>query len=237
MLYRSIKFPIFYDPVSSCLSRQVAGSTTLCPHCGLVAFCSVACATAACKTWHGSECVDASGAPLEAALSAISPECRVALRAVQRAKQDELLTDGSETCEPPTPATTVVSAAATDADASTVIVGICAGSSVTSTIVRDTTLPIKLDDLDEHCTLRPSRERSLLETEAAIAAVLASGGCADVDAKGVGGRRRNDQPGNGVCGSLAAELVTTLFKVKRRLCGKDSLELCSGVQNGYCTLP
>lgn len=202
-----------------------------------MAFCSVACATAACKTWHGSECVDASGAPLEAALSAISPECRAALRAVRRAKRDELLAGGSGTCELPTSATTAVSAAATDADASTVIIGTDAGSIVTSTMVRDSTLPIKLDDLDEHYTLRPSRERSLLETEAAIAAVLASGGCADVDAEGVGGRRRNLQPSSGVCGSLAAELVTALFKVKEKALRQRLPRASVGVQNGYCTLP
>lgn len=206
----------------------MADFTTLCPHCGLVAFCSVACATAACKTWHGNECVDASGAPLEAAMSAISPECRVALRALRRAEQYKLLEGGGELCEPPTSVATAVSAPSTDAaaaadasDASAVTVTIGSGSSVSSTMVRDTTLSIKLADLDEHYTLRSSRERSLLETEAAIAAVLASGGCADVGTDGVGGRERFLQPGGGVCGSLAADLVTALFKVKRRLCGKD----------------
>lgn len=202
----------------------MAEFATLCPHCGLVAFCSVACATAACKTWHGSECVDASGAPLEAAMSAISPECRVALRALRRAKQYELLEGGGESCEPPTSVAIAVSASSADAaaaaDASTVTAGAGTGSSVSSTVVRDTTLSIKLADLDEHYTLRPSRECSLLETEAAIATVLASGGCEDVDTEGVGGRERNLQPGSGVCGSLAADLVTALFKVKKRPCGK-----------------
>ena len=161
-------------------------------------------------------------------MSAISPECRVAMRALRRAKQDEMLGDEDEMCKPPTSVATAVSAVATDAtdaDAHAVTVGTGAGSSVSSTMVRDTTLSIKLADLDEHYTLRPSRERSLLETEAAIAAVLASSGCADVDAEGVGGKERDLQPDSGGCGSLAAELVTALFKVKRRLCGQSSRAL------------
>ncbi|CAM9965703.1 unnamed protein product [Laminaria digitata] len=144
-------------------------------------------------------------------MSAISPECRVALRALRRAKRDEPLEGDGEMCEPPASVATAVSAAAADAPA--VTVGTGAGSSASSTTIRDTTLSIELADLEEHYNLRPSRERSLLETEAAIAAVLASGGCADVDAEGVGEGGRNLQPGRGVCGALAAELVTALFKV------------------------
>lgn len=149
-------------------------------------------------------------------MSAISPTCRAALRALQRARQDELL-EGD------------------DAAAPAVTLGTGGGSNVSSTTVRDTTPSTNLAALEEHYTLRPPRERNFMETEAAIAAVLASGGCAGVDTEGVVAGKRKFHPSRGGCGALAAELVTALFKVSRRLCGK-SVRATFGVQNCYRAL-
>lgn len=170
---------------------QVTSSAFPCTRCGLVAFCSATCAKDAWKEWHGSECLDIAGNPLAPALSGLSSECRLALRAVRR----NLL---EETSEQSTISST----------------GVARRSSTFSNPECDRKLAMGFSDLQEHYIGRSPRQQELLQTEVAIAAVLASGG----------GGRENESSNRSVngpddrsieelSGSLAAKLATALVKV------------------------
>lgn len=182
---------------------------SLCPECGRVAYCGRACSTAALQEWHGSECLDASSCtPLEPALSGISPTCMVALRAYKRARRQ-----GG-----PLPKRTDSGKGGADVAVTvTETQGACHDrfGSVASSPPRgggdDVAWPnVKLGNLQEHYAARSARERDLLETEAAVTAVLASGFGSgtglDADSLGSSGSGR-------ACELVAAELATTLVKV------------------------
>lgn len=190
-------------------------SPVLCRECGKVAFCSLACAAAARKMWHDDECLDASGIPLEPAMSGLSTECRVALRAFRRARRGEPPNDDGDDDD----ALRSVPQSTQTAEAIAPGANCC----VTPAIGCDDVWAIGLGDLQSHCVNRPPRERDILETEAAVAAVLA---CADIgahDCNGKGSVARSSQ-----CGALAAEVVTALFKV-----GTGRL-VCPGTQTFIC---
>ena len=217
-------------------------------------YCSEACATAALRTWHGSECLDpSSGASLEPVLSALSPSCRVALRALRRARQQEQHGTLPSKCQrkdeelgkQPSAGTTTVAA-----DGSSIAASVPASR-------RDGCgewPAVQLGHLQEHYTARSARESELLETEAAVAAVLACGGgggtAPRADAMGGGGgtASRADSDGSGrsaedakaagpeVCELLAAELATTLFKVSTNAFSVSSLR-CSEPSAGRRVRP
>lgn len=186
--------------------EQVKGSTAvLCSQCGLVAYCSEACATAALRGWHGGECLDpSSGAPLETDMSGLPPACRVALRALRRARREVgpppdkgESKDGELGREPP---------ACTTANDTRI---------VTCPDGCDAAWPtVSLRHLQEHYTARSTQERELLETEAAIAAVLARGGGVGAGSPGEKIGEGNKPAGPETCDLLAADLVTTLAKVR-----------------------
>lgn len=73
-------------------------------------------------------------------------------------------------------------------------------------------------DLEEHYLKRPARNLNLLETEAAVTAVLAydCGGCGgagkDTEVTGVGSDDKNTRQASSACAELAAEVVVTLCK-------------------------
>lgn len=184
-------------------------SPVLCRECGKVAFCSLACAAAARKMWHDDECLDASGNSLEPAMSGLSTECRVALRAFRRANRGEPPNNVYDDDNDSADALRGVPQSIQTAGA----VARGAGCCVTPAVGGDAVWSTGLGDLQSHCVDRPPRERGLLETEAAVAAVLAcaGGGCADVgahDCDGEGGVARPRQ-----CRALAAGVVSALFKV------------------------
>lgn len=215
-------------------THQIAGSTVLCPKCGLVEYCSEACATAALRAWHSSECLDpSSGASLEPALSGMSPSCRVALRALRRAKKEQHGPSRSNKCIEVRDEVEELGKAPSA----------CADPAATATIVVDgsssaASLPaspdgcgewpaVKLGHLQEHYTSRPAQERELLETEAAVAAVLARGaGGGAAPRAGSDGSCGNaedaESAGLEACELLAAGLATTLFKVSTARCLGES---------------
>lgn len=201
---------------------QITGPVVLCPECGHVAYCGRACLTAALQEWHGSECLDASSCtPLGPALSGVSPTCMVALRAYKRARRQA----------GPLPKRTEPRACTASADAADVAVTVTETQdachdrfgSVASSPARgggdDVAWPkVKLGNLQEHYAARSARERDLLETEAAVTAVLAggfgSGTALDADSLGTSDSGRGATRTNtGACELVAAELVTTLVKV------------------------
>lgn len=188
--------------------------------------------------WHGRECLDpSSGAPLEPAMSSMSPACRVALRAFRRARQqeepppsegerkDERFVKGSPACtatavSATNTTTTAAPAAVAEARSTTCTVG---SRSISPTSGDDFVVAwptVKLSHLQEHYIARSPRERDLLGTEAAVAAVLslASGGGkvgVQEDSNGSSGNGGGAKPaGQDGCKLLASELVTTLFKVR-----------------------
>lgn len=174
-----------------------------------MAFCSAACDSAAREGWHGSECLDGAGNPLEPEISGMSPETRVALRALRRAKREQQFgaKDLARSLSSPfATATTANSTAATPSAFGEPKASVTKGD--------DAKWAIRLGDLQEHYSGRSKRELDLLETEAAIAAVLASDSysecCADrgkiKDAKKI--------RDNKLLGPFAAELVSDLFKVR-----------------------
>lgn len=183
-----------------CLFRptrsQVTAPPTLCPVCDLVAFCSAKCAAAARNTWHESECLDSSGDPLEPALSSMSPECRVALRAVRRARREEPSKSVEGFAKP-----SALSAAASETAAPSL--GDVSGE-----------LCVRLGDLQEHYRARSLWQQEFLETEAAVAAVLARGDCMHISPDDEAAREGSGSSGQEPQGHLAAELVTSLCKVK-----------------------
>lgn len=166
------------ESVFSTLS-QVKGAASPCASCGQVVFCCSACSLNARKTWHGDECLDVSGRPLEPALSGLSPRCRMALRAMRRWRR--AANTGSDPRHGSTERT---------------------GNGVGS-VERG----IRFNDLQEHYEQRSQRNIEMLETEAAISAVLACGTPGDV---GVNGDPRNED----VCGKLAADMLPALCKVR-----------------------
>lgn len=174
---------------------QVTSSAFPCTRCGLVAFCGATCAEVAWKEWHGSECLDTAGNPLEPALSGLSSECRLALRAVRR----NLL---EETSEQSTISSTGVARRSSTLPSGTPSSSECDGK-----------LAMGFNDLQEHYTGRSPRQQELLETEVAIAAVLAIGGgrrsgLSNSSVNGPGNRSIEESSG-----SLAAKLATALVKV------------------------
>lgn len=207
----------------------MVGSATSCLKCGRVAFCSVACATVAGNEWHESECLDASENPLEPAMSGMSPECRVALRAFRRAKREGTLKGSSEAVNP-------TSSIATAAEVATSAPSAGTRFCISSTNSGDDRMSTKFSDLQEHYTTRSARERDVLETKAAIATVLASGGCADVDTDDRSGERGSNTSAQEVCEALAAELVTALFKVRNKLHGRRTVgSSCESAELLSCT--
>lgn len=211
-------------------AQQMTSSTILCPGCELVAYCSATCATEALRTWHGRECLDpASGAPLEPVLTGISPACRVALRAFRRARQQEEPppSDGERKDEKLVTATavstnTTTAVAVVAEDGSTTCTAGSRSVSPTSGDGCDVAWPtVKLSHLQEHYVARSPRERDLLGTEAAVAAVLSLGSSgggklgvqeySNGSSDNGGGAKPTGQDG---CELLASELVTTLFKVR-----------------------
>lgn len=204
-------------------TQQVAASTVLCSQCGLVAYCSEACATAALRGWHGGECLGpSSGAPLEADMSGLSPACRVALRALRRVRQEGgpppnkcESKDGELGRESPVCATANHTRTVTRPDRSG-----SAPSSPGGCDGCDAAWPtVRLRHLQEHHTGRSTQERELLETEAAIAAVLARGGSGGGAGSPAEGNIEGSKPaGPEACGPLAAELVTSLVKVRISRC-------------------
>lgn len=170
-----------------------------CTVCGLTAFCSTACASAAREEWHKDECLDPSGDPLEPALSGLSIRCRVALRAVRRsgrklrdklgehdASQNSGSTRGliAEGCPP---------------------------------AANGRKLHIDFADLQEHCKEREALKLDLLETEAAVAAVLAYGCGRDRLIPNSPHRRVRKRGGGeeGACGNLAAEIAVASCKASK----------------------
>lgn len=153
-------------------------------------------------------------------MSGMSPACRVALRALRRVRQQEGpppnnkcdSKDEEPGREPPTCGTASHTRIATCPDRSS-----STASSPSSCDDFDAAWPtVKLRHLQEHYTARSTQERELLETEAAIAAVLARGG-------GGGGGACSHEKSDGEVAKpagqeayelLAAELVTTLVKVR-----------------------
>lgn len=75
----------------------------------------------------------------------------------------------------------------------------------------------RFDDIQEHFVARPSANLAVLETEAAIAAVLACGGCGVTE----GGRVAHTVDRTSVsvdeCGELAAEVLPSMCKVSYSL--------------------
>ncbi|CAM9634823.1 unnamed protein product [Scytosiphon promiscuus] len=197
------------DFCAECL-LEIAACEVLCPGCGLVAYCSAACSSAALRGWHGGECLDDAGAALAVTMSEISPACRVALRAFRRARR--------ETTPPPTKQGDSEAPLAADAAGKVVKVAETEGADPDA---YDAVVPspangdggdidwpaVKLTHLQAHYTERSGRERELLETEAALAAVLAHSGGSDESALAGG------EAGRQSCELLAAELVTTFFQV------------------------
>eukprot|EP00752_Nemacystus_decipiens_P011045 g9813.t1 len=203
--------------------HKVNSTTILCPKCELVAYCSQACATAALRGWHGGECLASSGAPLETDMSGLSPACRVALRSLRRVRQEE---KPPNTCE--TKDGELRSGPPACATANGVRIVVCPDgpSSAVSSLGcgdgGDVAWPtVCLRHLQEHYTARSTRERELLETEAAIAAVLASGG-----GRGAGPRSESNGEASQPADLLAAELVTILVKVSTNAFTVSSLR-CS----------
>lgn len=183
------------------IGAQVTHAPTPCLACGITAFCSDACAEVASDSWHGNECLDSFGQPLGPALSGMSTEYRVALRALRRAERDEPLDDGgSEIGESSVPIAAVDAAARCHGEASDGNTSRRLGDQITSMSA------IGFNDLQEHYDERKPRERDLLGTEAAVAAVLAHG-VGDHEGRGHEASYRN------ACGNLAAQLASTLVKV------------------------
>lgn len=158
-------------------------------------------------------------------MSGLSTECRVALRAFRRARRGEPPNDDNDDDDDDDVLRSVPQSTQT---AEAIAPG--ADCCVTPAIGCDDVWSIGLGDLQSHCVNRPPRERDLLETEAAVAAVLAcaggGGGGADVDAHdcdGKGSVARSSQ-----CGALAAEVVTALFKVGtgRLVCPDTQTFIC-----------
>lgn len=152
-------------------------------------------------------------------MSGMSPACRVALRALRRMRKEEEeghpsnCNSGDEELgrEPSMCGT------ANDARASAAITCPDLYSSAASSpgSAGDASWPtVKLRHLQEHYTARSAQQRDLLETEAAIAAVLArcGDGGAGTHANGEGEGIRPAGPEADEL--LAAELVTTLVKVR-----------------------
>lgn len=221
--------------------QQMTNSTILCPGCKIVAYCSATCSTVALRTWHEPECLDpSSGAPLELAMSGISSACRVALRAFRRARpqdgpqpneevrKDEEVGNGPSTCTATAVSTTTAAAAAIAEAPSTCTAG-SRSVSPTDGDGCDMVWPtVKLSHLQEHYIARSARERELLGTEAAVAAVLALGSS--------GGNGGGAKPvGQEGCELLAAELVETLFKVRSILKHRNSVTILRRRLPSNCT--
>lgn len=158
---------------------------------------------------------------METDISGLSPACRMALRALHRARQEEgapppnkwEFKDEEVGREPPTCRTANHARVVACLDRSS-----SAKSSSGNRDGRDAAAwpSVELRHLQEHYTARSTRECELLETEAAIAAVLAcgggGGGGAGLHAESDG---EGDKPTSQVaCDLLAAELVTTLVKAR-----------------------
>lgn len=153
----------------------------------------------------------------------MSPACRVALRAFRRARREKkaLPMKGGENEAPP-----AINAAGNVGEVSDMQDLVASGSHdtvVSSPASSDgggiSWPAVELAHLQELYTERSARARELLETEAAVAAVLARG---DGSSKSAGdGGKEGRQP----CELLAAELVTSLFKVRRSLCPEQWVNL------------
>lgn len=209
--------PAPFSPFGRTRTAQVTGSATFCPQCGLVAYCSEACATAALRAWHGGECLDpSSGACLETNMSGMSPECRVALRALRRVGQQEGPPPTKRESKDVTRPASLCGAASSRTRLAT-----CPdrpsspASSPGSYGGCDAAWPrVELRHLQEHYTARSTQERESLETEAAIAAVLARGGDGGAGSHAESDGASAKAAGQEVHGLLAMELVTTLVKVR-----------------------
>ncbi|CAM9507598.1 unnamed protein product [Ectocarpus sp. 4 AP-2014] len=219
---------------------EITGPVSLCPECGRVAYCGRACSTAALQEWHGSECLDASSCtPLEPALSGISPTCMVALRAYKRARRqgDQLpkRTDSGKGDAGVAVTVTETQGACQDRFGSV-------ASSPPRSGGDDVAWPkVKLGNLQEHYAARSAGERDLLETEAAVTAVLASGfgSGTDLDADSLGSSgsgRCATRTSNEACELVAAELATTLVKVSTNAFTVSSLR-CSAPRAGHNVQP
>lgn len=156
------------------------GYLTPCTGCRRVVFCGSACSSNARKTWHRDECLDVSGSPLEPALSGLSSRCRMALRALRRWR-----------CAPTAPC-----------DPSPVVTARAEGD------VGGLEKGVHFVDLQEHYEERSPTSLEVLETEAAIAAVLA---CSTYGDKAP----HTDSRTKDVCGELAAEMLSTLCKASQ----------------------
>ena len=174
---------------------QIVAGTAPCSICGLEAFCSSTCAANAHRTWHGAECLDASGKPLEPTLLSLSPECRVALRAVRRFMREE-------TTEPSITATSAVARGSWYTPSGTPFSSNCCGK-----------LVMGFGDLQGHYAARSSRQNDFLETEAAIASVLATGNGMESEENDIRGHGSGDPLVEESPQTLAAKLISALVKV------------------------